>query len=77
MNDWLKVKEYKEITYDKFDQMARIAFDRPEKRNAFMLYCSLAMDHHQKMGNMHFAPEEIKMFGGTQGILIKVVLELV
>jgi naphthoate synthase len=35
MVNWVKVKEYKEITYHKADGIARIAFDRPEKRNAF------------------------------------------
>ena len=35
MTDWLIVKEYEDITYHKADGMARIAFDRPEIRNAF------------------------------------------
>lgn len=35
MTDWKLFKEYKEITYHKADGMARIAFNRPEKRNAF------------------------------------------
>lgn len=35
MTDWKLVKAYKEITYHKADGMARIAFNRPEKRNAF------------------------------------------
>ena len=35
MTDWVQVKEYEDITYDKADGMARIAFDRPEIRNAF------------------------------------------
>ena len=33
--DWVAVAEYSDITYHKADGMARIAFDRPEKRNAF------------------------------------------
>ena len=33
--DWQAVAEYSDITYHKADGMARIAFDRPEKRNAF------------------------------------------
>jgi naphthoate synthase len=33
--DWEKVKEYEDITYHKCDGVARIAFDRPEVRNAF------------------------------------------
>ncbi len=33
--DWEDVKEYKEITYHKAEGIARIAFSRPEKRNAF------------------------------------------
>jgi naphthoate synthase len=35
MTDWKMVKTYQEITYHKADGMARIAFNRPEKRNAF------------------------------------------
>jgi naphthoate synthase len=35
MTDWQQVKEYEDITYDKADGMARIAFNRPEVRNAF------------------------------------------
>ncbi len=33
--NWQAVAEYSDITYHKADGMARIAFDRPEKRNAF------------------------------------------
>ena len=33
--DWQSVAEYGDITYHKVDGMARIAFNRPEKRNAF------------------------------------------
>ena len=32
---WEQVKEYSDITYHKADGMARIAFNRPEVRNAF------------------------------------------
>jgi len=32
---WQRVKEFDDITYDKADGVARIAFDRPEVRNAF------------------------------------------
>jgi naphthoate synthase len=32
---WEEVKQYEEITYHKADGIARIAFDRPAKRNAF------------------------------------------
>ena len=35
MTDWQQVKAYEDITYDKADGMARIAFNRPEVRNAF------------------------------------------
>ncbi len=35
MSDWQTAKEYGDITYHKADGMARIAFDRPEIRNAF------------------------------------------
>ena len=33
--DWKQVKEYEDITYQKADGVARIAFNRPEVRNAF------------------------------------------
>lgn len=35
MTDWQVVKEYSDITYHQADGMARIAFNRPESRNAF------------------------------------------
>jgi naphthoate synthase len=35
MPDWEQVKEYQDITYHKCDGVARIAFNRPEVRNAF------------------------------------------
>ena len=35
MTDWQVVIEYEDITYHKADGMARIAFNRPEVRNAF------------------------------------------
>jgi len=35
MTDWQVVKEYSDITYHKSGGMARIAFNRPEVRNAF------------------------------------------
>ena len=33
--EWLKVKEFSDIIYDKCDGIARITINRPEKRNAF------------------------------------------
>ncbi len=35
MTNWLEVKPYDDITYHKAEGMARIAFNRPEIRNAF------------------------------------------
>lgn len=35
MTEWHEVKQYEDITYHKADGMARIAFNRPEVRNAF------------------------------------------
>jgi naphthoate synthase len=35
MTDWIEAKKYTDITYHKADGMARIAFNRPEVRNAF------------------------------------------
>ena len=33
--DWKIAKTYKDITYKKFNGVARIAFNRPNVRNAF------------------------------------------
>ena len=35
MVNWQEVKEFSDITFDKADGMARIAFNRPDARNAF------------------------------------------
>jgi len=35
MTEWVQVKDFQDITYHKVDGMARIAFNRPEMRNAF------------------------------------------
>ncbi len=35
MTNWIEAKPYEDITYHKADGMARIAFNRPEIRNAF------------------------------------------
>ncbi len=35
MVDWKQVREYSDITYHKADGMVRLAFNRPEVRNAF------------------------------------------
>jgi len=35
MTHWMEVKPFEDITYQKADGMARIAFNRPEVRNAF------------------------------------------
>ena len=32
---WVEAKQYDDITYHKADGIARIAFNRPEVRNAF------------------------------------------
>jgi naphthoate synthase len=34
--DWITVKEYEDITYKKCNGVARIAFNRPDVRNAFV-----------------------------------------
>ena len=54
---WETIKSYKDITYKQFDGVARIAFNRPEKRNAFRpqtvdeLLDALTHAHHsQTMG---------------------------
>ena len=33
--NWVTAKEYQDITYKKCDGVARIAFNRPDVRNAF------------------------------------------
>ncbi|MGB5979635.1 MAG: enoyl-CoA hydratase-related protein, partial [Cyclobacteriaceae bacterium] len=33
--DWKTVREYEDITYQKSGKVARIAFNRPDVRNAF------------------------------------------
>jgi 1,4-dihydroxy-2-naphthoyl-CoA synthase len=33
--NWITVKEYEDITYKKCNGVARIAFNRPDVRNAF------------------------------------------
>ncbi|MFQ5614623.1 MAG: 1,4-dihydroxy-2-naphthoyl-CoA synthase [Anaerolineae bacterium] len=35
MTNWIEVRQYEDITYHKADGIARIAFNRPEVRNAF------------------------------------------
>lgn len=35
MTNWVQAKQYEDITFDKTDGIARIAFNRPEIRNAF------------------------------------------
>ena len=35
MSEWVTVKEYSDITYKKMGGIARVAFNRPEIRNAF------------------------------------------
>ena len=35
MTNWVEVKSFEDITYHKADGMARVAFNRPEVRNAF------------------------------------------
>ena len=32
---WEKVKDYDEIIYEKYDGVAKITINRPERRNAF------------------------------------------
>lgn len=57
MVDWVEVKPYQDITYHKADGMARIAFNRPEVRNAFrpetineMIDAFMHVWHDQEVG---------------------------
>jgi len=57
MIDWVQVKAYEDITFDKADGMARIAFNRPERRNAFrpetineMIEAFMLAWHDQEIG---------------------------
>lgn len=57
MTDWVEVKQYEDITYHKADGMARIAFNRPEVRNAFrpetineMIDAFMHVWHDQEIG---------------------------
>ncbi len=57
MTEWVEVKQYQDITYHKADGMARIAFNRPEVRNAFrpetineMIDAFMHVWHDQEIG---------------------------
>lgn len=57
MTEWVEVKQYQDITYHKADGMARIAFNRPEVRNAFrpetineMIDAFMHVWHDQEVG---------------------------
>jgi naphthoate synthase len=57
VTDWVEVKQYQDITYHKADGMARIAFNRPEVRNAFrpetineMIDAFMHVWHDQEIG---------------------------
>ena len=57
MTDWVEVRQYQDITYHKADGMARIAFNRPEVRNAFrpetineMIDAFMHVWHDQEVG---------------------------
>ena len=43
--NWKSVKEYTDITYKKSDGVARIAFNRPDVRNAFRPHTTLSLIH--------------------------------
>jgi naphthoate synthase len=57
VTDWVEVKQYQDVTYHKADGMARIAFNRPEVRNAFrpetineMIDAFMHVWHDQEVG---------------------------
>ena len=42
---WKTVKEYEDITYKKSNGVARIAFNRPDVRNAFRTHQCFGFSH--------------------------------
>ena len=55
MSNWKTAKEYSDITYKKMDGIARIAFNRPEVRNAFRPDTVLQL--HNALQDAHEDPE--------------------
>jgi naphthoate synthase len=55
MSSWKTAKEYSDITYKKMDGIARIAFNRPEVRNAFRPDTVLQL--HNALQDAHEDPE--------------------
>jgi len=53
--DWTTVKDYEDITFKKADGVARIAFNRPEVRNAFRPKTLFEM--YEAFSNVHEDPE--------------------
>ena len=86
--NWETIKEYEDITFRKADGVARIAFNRPECRNAFRpktvseLQEALIIAHedqeigvvlHQKMGFGHFARVVTNVCAQLQVTKVKMV----
>ncbi len=55
MSEWKTAKEYSDITYKKMGGIARIAFNRPEVRNAFRPDTVLQL--HEALRDAHEDPE--------------------
>ncbi len=55
MSEWKTAKEYSDITYKKMSGIARIAFNRPEVRNAFRPDTVLQL--HEALRDAHEDPE--------------------
>ena len=60
--DWKEVKQYEDITYHKCDGVARIAFDRPEVRNAFRPDTLLEMQEAFRDNGIEFAHRNVTVY---------------
>jgi naphthoate synthase len=75
--NWIQVKEYKEILFHKYDGIARISINRPEKHNAFtpltvqeMIDAMYVCREDQEVGVIILTGEGGKAFcsGGDQSV---------
>jgi 1,4-dihydroxy-2-naphthoyl-CoA synthase len=70
--NWTTVKEFEDITYKKSDGVARIAFNRPNVRNAFRPKTTAELYeafYDAQMAYILFVVEEIKKSGVKKDML--------